>query len=142
MQIHQEILQISTPYRGMVNITAKVAACVKNAEIITGTCHVFLHHTSASLLLCENSDFAVQQDLETFMSKLVPDDMSLFTHVAEGHDDMPSHIRSVLTQNSITVPITKKKLALGTWQGIFLWEHRLEPHERKITITAQGSGDA
>lgn len=138
MLTQQRILNIQTPGRGMVNITNHVAQFVSESQITTGLCHLFLHHTSASLIICENSDVLVQTDLEAFMKRLVPDGDSLYQHIEEGPDDMPSHVRTVLTQNSISFPITQKKLALGTWQGIYVWEHRLRAYERRVTITLQG----
>jgi len=124
-----------TQGRGMINITGKVSEFVSQAAILTGLCHVFLHHTSASLVLCENADPLVQRDMEAFMFRLVPDGDPLFLHIDEGQDDMPSHVRSILTQNFLTVPITDGKLALGRWQGMYMWEHRLKSHHRKLTVT-------
>ena len=103
-----------------------------------GLCHIFLRHTSASIIISENADPDVLRDLETFMSAVVPDGDGRFLHTAEGEDDMPAHIRAVLTQTSVTIPITNSQLALGTWQGIFLWEHRKSAHTRNITLTLQG----
>lgn len=122
----------------MINITDEVARHVKNANVSIGLCHLFLHHTSASLTLCENHDPLVQSDLEGFMVRLAPDGDPLYEHVAEGPDDMPSHVRTVLTQSSLIIPISDFKLALGTWQGIYLWEHRLRSHTRRVTVTVQG----
>lgn len=134
----QQSFKVSTPGRGMINVTASVSQVVSAAKIQQGICNIFLHHTSASVIICENADPDVQRDMEAFMKKLVPDGLSLFTHVAEGPDDMPSHVRNILTQSSLVIPIVKNKLDLGVWQGIFLWEHRLQGHERKITVTVQG----
>lgn len=131
-------ISLSTPGREIINITHQIAELVEKAQVTTGLCHVFLHHTSASLILCENIDHIVQRDLEAFMQRLVPDGDPLFQHVAEGPDDMPSHIRTVLTQSFLSIPITQKRLALGTWQGIYLWEHRLRSHHRKLTVTVLG----
>ena len=133
--LKQYFLTIQTSGRSLTNMTSKIAECVKQANVNTGLCNIFLHHTSASLILCENEDPAVLTDLENFMQRIAPDDAKQYAHHIEGPDDMPSHIRSVLTQNSITVPITKSILALGTWQGIYLWEHRVKSHSRKMTIT-------
>jgi len=124
--------------RGMTELTDKIVALVAKAGVATGLCNVFLHHTSASIVICENSDPDVQYDLETFMQRLAIDGDSRYKHIAEGADDMSAHIRTVLTQNSISIPVTETKLALGTWQGIYLWEHRVRPYERKVTITIQG----
>lgn len=130
--------EITTPGRGIINITDEVAKFVGQGSVETGLCHIFLHHTSASMLLCENFDPLVQKDLEAFMLRLVPDGDPLYEHTEEGPDDMPSHVRSVLTTNFIVVPITNHKLDLGKWQGIYLWEHRLRSHLRKVTVTIQG----
>lgn len=134
----QRKLELSTPGRSIINITDNVAECVDQASITTGLCHVFLHHTSASLILCENADPMVQTDLEAFMIRLVPDADPIYQHTYEGLDDMPSHVRTVLTSSFLMIPITDKKLALGTWQGIYVWEHRLRSHHRKLTVTIQG----
>src|SRR3990167_6283705 len=137
MTTHQHTFTTLTSGRGMINITNSVAKFVSVTSVLTGMCNIFLHHTSASLILCENSDPDVQQDLESFMGRLAPDGDKLYKHTAEGPDDMPSHVRTVLTANSISIPITQKHLHLGTWQGIYIWEHRLDPHERKVTVTIQ-----
>ena len=131
-------MQIATPGRSIQSITALVADQVARSSISSGLCNIFLHHTSASLLLCENADPTVRQDLEAFFGRLVPDGDRLFRHTAEGPDDMPAHVRTVLTQNSISIPIRNGRLALGTWQGLFLWEHRTAPHRRNITLTIIG----
>jgi secondary thiamine-phosphate synthase enzyme len=135
---HQESLEVSTPGRGMLNITAAISRILGLSNITTGLCNIFLHHTSASIIICENADADVQHDLETFMSHIVPDGDRMFIHDAEGPDDMPAHVRTVLTQSSLSIPVTNTKLNLGTWQGIYLWEHRLQNHLRKITVTIQG----
>src|SRR5580658_9139182 len=106
-------LEFTTKGRGLINITNDIANVVTQAGVATGLCHVFLHHTSASLILCENADPLVQRDLEAFMLRFIPDGDSLYQHTDEGPDDMPSHIRTVLTQNFLVIPITDKKLALG-----------------------------
>ncbi|MGD2083667.1 MAG: secondary thiamine-phosphate synthase enzyme YjbQ [Chromatiales bacterium] len=121
--------------RGTYDITDQVAAVVKRSGADQGLCHVFVHHTSASLILCENADVVVRRDLEAFMRRLVPDGDPLYAHTAEGPDDMPAHVRTILTQSDLTLPITGGRPALGTWQGIYLWEHRTHPHRRKLTIT-------
>lgn len=135
----QQVIKIATPGRGLINITDKINPLVSQAAISTGLCHIFLHHTSASLIINENADPTVLSDFEAFMQRLLPDGDPLFKHVAEGPDDMPSHVRTILTQTFLCVPIAQKQLALGTWQGLFLWEHRLQPHQRKITITILGN---
>lgn len=130
---------VETSGRGSYDLTDKIRAAVRESGIATGLCHVFLRHTSASLMLCENADPAVLLDLEKFMSRLVPDGDPMFSHTAEGPDDMPAHVRSVLTHNDLTVPIRNSKLDLGTWQGIYLWEHRFAAHRRSITLTLSGA---
>lgn len=124
--------------RGTTNLTVKVRDSIKASGITNGLCHVFLHHTSASLIFCENADPSVRRDLETFLSRIAPDGDPLYEHVAEGPDDMPAHIRSILTQTEITLPVENGCPALGTWQGVYLWEHRHNPHRRKITVTVIG----
>ena len=131
-------LDFSTSGREMINITDQVAELVAKTTVKTGLCHIFLYHTSASLILCENADHLVQRDLEAFMHRLIPDGDPLYQHTYEGPDDMPSHVRTVLTQSFLMIPITDHQLALGRWQGVYLWEHRLRSHHRKITITIQG----
>jgi len=136
--ILQEQIAISTNGRGTYEITDRIRDFVESSSLKQGLCHVFVHHTSASLILCENADPSVRTDLETFMLKLVPDGSPMFKHISEGEDDMPAHIRSILTQVSLTIPISNGKCGLGIWQGIYLWEHRLSHHNRKITISLQG----
>jgi len=126
---------IKTTGRGTQLITAVVADVVALAECEAGLCNLFLQHTSASLILCENADPDVHTDLENFMQKLVRDGDPSFLHDAEGPDDMPAHIRTILTQNSLTIPIVNGRLALGTWQGIYLWEHRTSAFNRKLLVT-------
>jgi secondary thiamine-phosphate synthase enzyme len=136
--IHRGRLTVATRGRGTYDITRDVAAVVADSGIRDGLATVFVHHTSASLIVCENADPAVRHDLEAFVSRLVPDGDRLFTHTDEGDDDMPAHVRTVLTQTSIGVPVEAKRLALGTWQGLYLWEHRKAPHERRVTVTVVG----
>lgn len=136
--IHQELIQISTSGRGLIDITATVHAAVTRSAIYSGLCNIFIQHTSASLLIGENADMTVQKDLEAFIRRLVPDGDPLFLHTAEGLDDMPAHVRSVLTQTCLTVPVSEQQLQLGTWQGIFLWEHRLAAHSRKVIVSVMG----
>lgn len=136
--LKQQSFHITTPGRGMTCITEQVASIVNQSGMDSGLCNVFLHHTSASVIFCENADISVQEDMERFMLRLMPDGDPLFEHTAEGPDDMPSHVRTILTQNSLVIPITQGKLGLGTWQGIYLWEHRIRSHHRKITITLMG----
>jgi secondary thiamine-phosphate synthase enzyme len=134
----QESFVIPTTGRGFYEATAKIAALVRRAQIRTGLCHVFCRHTSASVLLCENADPAVLEDLEAFFARLVPDGDSSYLHDAEGPDDMPAHVRTVLTQSSLTIPITDGRLALGPWQGLFLYEHRSAGHRRELIVSISG----
>ena len=135
---HRGELDVATKGRGTYDITQQVAQIVRASNAREGLATVFIHHTSASLIICENADPSVRRDLETFAAKLVPDGDRMFTHDAEGDDDMPAHVRTVLTQTSIGVPIIGGKLALGTWQGLYLWEHRTSPHRRHVTVTVIG----
>lgn len=136
--IHQSETVVETRGRGTSDITAAVQAAVRDAGIATGLCHVFIRHTSASLMLCENADPDVRRDLETFMQRIVPDGDPDFVHTAEGPDDMPAHVRSILTASDLTIPVRDGRCALGTWQGIYLWEHRNAPHRRSVVVTVQG----
>ena len=124
-----------TNERGFFELTHDVAAVVRSSGVAQGLCNVFVPHTSASLIAGENWDPSVRRDLEAFMGRMVPDGDPRYEHDAEGPDDMPSHIRAMLTQNSIVVPVAQARLQLGTWQGIYLWEHRTSPHERRIIVT-------
>ncbi len=135
---YQDELTVATPGRGCTDISARVQAAVAASGVRIGFCQLFIRHTSASLLICENADPAVLQDLEAWMSRAVADGDPLFTHVAEGPDDMPAHIRSILTQTDLMLPVRQGACALGTWQGIYLWEHRHRAHERHIVLTIQG----
>lgn len=134
----QTEIKVSTSGRGTYDISRQIEDFVSLARISTGICHIFIKHTSASLMLCENADPAVLRDLETFMERQVPDGDPMFTHTAEGPDDMPAHVRSVLTQSDINLPIANGRCALGTWQGIYLWEHRYAPHQRTVLLTLTG----
>ncbi|MEE8320858.1 MAG: secondary thiamine-phosphate synthase enzyme YjbQ [Gammaproteobacteria bacterium] len=134
----QKIIDIRTHGRGSIELTSKVHTLVRDTGVRQGLCNVFVQHTSASLMLCENADPDVLADLETFMSRTVPDGDPMFRHTTEGPDDMPAHIRSVLTDSSLTVPVKDGRCMLGTWQGIYLWEHRHRPHHRKIVVTVYG----
>jgi len=136
--IHQELLSISTTGRGCVELTGALQDVVAKQAIAQGLCHVLLQHTSAALMLCENADPTVRQDLETFMTDLVPDGDRRFRHTQEGPDDMPAHVRSVLCGVELTLPIRDQQLALGTWQGVYLWEQRLRGHRRKLMVTLMG----
>lgn len=127
-------LETATRGRGFHELTDEISAFVRKAGMKEGLLTVFLEHTSASLLIQENADPDVRVDLERFFARLVQDGDKLFIHTAEGRDDMPAHIRAALTTVTLTVPVRAGKLALGTWQGIYLWEHRLQPHRRKIAL--------
>lgn len=135
----QKQLQVQTKGRGTYDLTGHVSDYLQHSRIATGLVHLFIQHTSASLIICENADPAVRNDLEVFMARTVPDGDPMFAHVDEGPDDMPAHVRSVLTSSSLTLPVTGGRLALGTWQGIYLWEHRRRSYTRTITITIQGA---
>ena len=134
----QNTFTLKTNGRGTHEITEEVQRTVSRSRIEVGLCHVFIHHTSASLMLCENADPVVRDDLEQFMSRMVPDGDPLFRHTAEGPDDMPAHVRSVLTSSSLDIPVTGGRCALGTWQGVYVWEHRIQPHSRRVTVTVTG----
>ena len=136
--VYQSSFKVATGGRGIYPIKRDVEERVKASGIHTGISLIFLHHTSASLILCENADPEVQADLERFMARLVPDGDSIFRHIDEGPDDMPAHVRSILTSNSLSVPISSGRCDLGIWQGIYLWEHRRIPHQRRITVTVLG----
>jgi secondary thiamine-phosphate synthase enzyme len=135
---HSESFSVSTRGRGTYEITDEVARSVHNATIERGLCTVFVHHTSASLIICENADPSVRSDLERYFARLVPDGDPVFRHTAEGPDDMPAHVRSILTASSLSIPVVNSGLDLGTWQGVYLWEHRTDPHRRKITVSVVG----
>ena len=128
-------ITVSTKGRGTYDITQAVQQHVGVRE---GLATVFIQHTSASLIICENADPDVRRDLEAFLARLVPDGDPLFIHTAEGDDDMPAHVRTVLTQTSIGIPVISGKLALGTWQGLYLYEHRTAPHRRRVIVTVVG----
>lgn len=134
----QQSFQVGPVARGLTEITARVRAVVEGAELRAGLCHVFVHHTSASLILQENADGDVVRDLEDFLRRLAPDGDPRYRHGSEGPDDMSAHIAVALTGVSLTIPVVDGRLALGRWQGIFLWEHRSEAGPRKITVTVQG----
>ena len=136
--VYQQSFPVAAGGRGSFQITDLIHRQVQQSGVHTGICHVYLQHTSASLMLCENADPDVRSDLERFMSRLVPDGDSVFEHTAEGPDDMPAHIRTVLTQTGLSIPVSNGRCELGTWQGIYLWEHRTAGHRRKLTVTVQG----
>lgn len=138
MPLHREKLEVETRGRGTYDITDRVQRVVAESGIADGLCTVFVHHTSASLIICENADPSVREDLDAFFARLVPDGDRIFTHTAEGSDDMPSHVRSILTQTSIGIPVERGRCDLGTWQGIYLWEHRRAAHRRRVTVVVTG----
>ncbi len=135
---HREDLSVTTEGRGTYDVTRLVAQAVASTDIDAGTCTVFVHHTSASLIVCENADPTVRVDLEAWFSRAVPDGDAIYRHTAEGPDDMPAHVRCALTQTSITLPISRGRLDLGTWQGLYLYEHRHRPHHRRLSVTVVG----
>lgn len=128
-------LRISTEGRGTVELTDRLQRAVAATDLVRGLCHLFVHHTSASLLITENADPTVRRDLEAWLARAVPDGDRLFAHTAEGPDDMPAHVRSALLATSLTIPIEGRRLDLGTWQGVFLYEHRRAPHVRRVTVS-------
>lgn len=130
----QHELRLPTRGRGLYEVTGPVAGWVSQSGWTTGLVTLHLRHTSASLLIQENADPDVRRDLDAFFARLVPDGDPLFVHTAEGDDDMPAHIRTALTAVNLSIPVTRGRLALGTWQGIYLWEHRRSPHSRAITL--------
>ena len=137
MALSQGTLEIQTKPKSFLDITSQVQNSVANSNIQNGVCHLFIKHTSASLVIQENYDPSVRQDFETIFSKLVPEDFP-YVHNMEGKDDMPAHIRSALTSTSETVPVVNGKLSLGTWQGIYVWEHRDQAHNRKVMVSMVG----
>jgi len=138
MAAHADSFLVSTKGKGTYEITEKVRRIVQNSGIRTGTVTVFIQHTSCSLVIYENADPSARTDLHSFFDHLVPEDTSYFVHTYEGPDDMPSHLRMVLTRTNEVIPIIDAKMALGTWQGIFLFEHRSAPHTRGVVVTVMG----
>ena len=138
MRQHQESLRIVTGTKGLHDVTAAVAAVVGRASVETGLAVVFVRHTSASLIINENADPDVQRDLSAFLDRLVPEGDPLYRHVDEGPDDMPAHVKAALTASSLSIPIASGALALGTWQGLYLWEHRRRPSPRTIMVHISG----
>ncbi len=137
MVVHQRELEIATPGEGLTDITPEVQQVVRESGIATGLCTVFVRHTSASLVIQENADRAVLRDLSRWLGDLAPTSRA-WEHDAEGDDDMPAHARSAITRTSETIPITRGELALGTWQALYLWEHRAAPHRRKLVVHIAG----
>ncbi len=138
MKVFSETLTVPTKGKGTVEVTGQVAAVVQKSGVVNGQVTVFIRHTSASLIIYENADHSARVDLHRFFEELVPEKTPWFTHIFEGDDDMPSHLRMVLTRTSETVPIVDGRMALGTWQGIFLFEHRSAPHRRELVVSVLG----
>ena len=136
---HQRELRISTRGQGMHDISSEIVEAVDNSGVKTGLCTVFIAHTSASLTIQEGADPDARRDLEAFLARLVPEGEPHYTHTAEGPDDMPSHIRSALTATSLSIPVTSGHLALGTWQHVFLWEHRRRGSSRRVFVHVLGT---
>ena len=138
MPAHTTSFTLQTRGKGTYEITPQVEAIVRRSGVLTGLVTVFIQHTSASLIIYENADRSARVDLEQFFNRLVPEDADYFVHTAEGPDDMPSHIRMVLTRTSESIPIDRGRMLLGTWQGIFVFEHRHAPHHRSLVVTVLG----
>ncbi|MGI9324384.1 MAG: secondary thiamine-phosphate synthase enzyme YjbQ [Pseudomonadales bacterium] len=136
MQHHT--VNILAPAQGLVEFTSQLQQVLSAHPLPEGLMHLYLRHTSASLIIQENADPAVSRDLETYLQRLVPEDDSRYTHTQEGPDDMPAHIKGALTATSLSIPVRDGRLALGTWQGVFLWEHRRRPRERQVLVTLVG----
>lgn len=138
VRLAQAGFTVATRGRGLIEISSQVSEVLHSSELRSGLAQIFVHHTSCSLLLGENADPTVCTDLERFFARLVPNGDPLFEHTAEGPDDMPAHVRSVLTGASLAIPVADGQLDLGTWQGVFLFEHRTRPHQRRVTVTLIG----
>jgi secondary thiamine-phosphate synthase enzyme len=138
MHIHHDRIEVPTRGKGLYEITDRIESKIDKCGVQNGTVTVFVQHTSCSIIIMENADPTAQRDLEEFFERLVPEDADYFTHDSEGSDDMPSHIRMVLTRTSETIPIVDGRMQLGTWQGIFLFEHRRAAHRRKVFVTTIG----
>jgi len=138
MHVHHDELEVRSRGKGLYEITDQIESKIDKCGIQNGTVTIFVQHTSCSIVIMENADPTARRDLEEFFDRLVPENADYFTHDAEGGDDMPSHIRMVLTRTSETVPIVNGKMQLGTWQGVFLFEHRRAPHQRRVFITIIG----
>ncbi|MDH5425254.1 MAG: secondary thiamine-phosphate synthase enzyme YjbQ [Gammaproteobacteria bacterium] len=138
MKTFQQTITVRSLGRGTYNITRDIEKAIHSSAVQTGLCNIFIKHTSASLIISENADPDVRHDLETFMGRIAPDGDRDYAHQDEGPDDMPAHIRSVLTQTAISIPVVNGKAGLGTWQGVYCWEHRTHPHQRSLIITVMG----
>ena len=132
--MYGEDLTFQTPGKGLHEITQPLAEAIRRADVETGLCHVFLRHTSASLVITENADPSARRDLLSWFDRLAPDNDQDYTHTSEGPDDMPSHLKAAVTRTSETLPVKDGRLDLGTWQGVFIFEHRTRPHERTISV--------
>lgn len=133
--MYTRILTVRAPRRGLHEITSDLAGVVSMGGVKEGLCNVFIRHTSASLIIQENYDTSAKRDLETFLDRLAPEGAAWMTHTLEGPDDMPSHLKAVLTQVNLTIPVLEGRLGLGTWQGVYLWEHRDEPTPRELLVS-------
>jgi secondary thiamine-phosphate synthase enzyme len=138
VKLHQVTLAIGTKGRGLYDVTRRVQEVVEASAITTGLCTIFIQHTSASLVIQENADPSVLRDMENWISRIAPEDSKAYEHDDEGPDDMPAHLRSAMTKTSEVVPISKARLALGTWQALYVWEHRRAPHTRALVVHVQG----
>lgn len=138
VKVHQDTLNVRTQGRGLYDVSRKVQEAVEASGVATGLCTVFIQHTSASLVIQENADPAVLRDLEKWLERVAPEDSRAYEHDAEGPDDMPAHLRSSVTRTSEVVPVTKGRLALGTWQALYVWEHRRAAHTRTLVVHVQG----
>jgi secondary thiamine-phosphate synthase enzyme len=136
--VYQDSFTVATQGRGTYQITDDVQERVSESGVQSGMCNVFIHHTSASLIFCENADPQVRADLERYLERLVPDGDPLFKHAAEGEDDMSAHVRTVLTASEVTLPVARLRCAFGTWQGLYVWEHRTSGRRRRVTVTVCG----
>ncbi|MBX3214681.1 MAG: secondary thiamine-phosphate synthase enzyme YjbQ [Labilithrix sp.] len=139
MKVHQEVLEVGTRGRGFTDLSERIDAVIAASGVRTGLATVFVQHTSASLVVQENADPAVRRDLERWIGKVAPEDAEAYEHDDEGLDDMPAHLRAAITRTSEVVPVTNGRLGLGTWQAIYLWEHRRAPHARRVIVHVQGA---
>ncbi|ADV62251.1 protein of unknown function UPF0047 [Isosphaera pallida ATCC 43644] len=139
LELFSDTFEVNTPGRGTFELTDQVRALIRRVGLAQGLAHLFVHHTSASLIICENADPTVRRDLETFAASLAPDGDPRWLHCDEGPDDMAAHLRAIFTGFGLWVPIRRGDCDLGTWQGIYLWEHRARPHRRRVTLTMLGT---
>jgi len=138
--VFQLLLRLPAARQGLHDFTAQVAAAVADSGVHSGMCNLFVRHTSASLTIQENADPDVQRDLQAFLQRLVPEGDPIYRHIDEGPDDMPAHVRSALTATSLNIPVVDGRLALGTWQGVYLWEHRRRARGRSVVLSIWGNG--